>query len=76
MAGESRVPINIVNDVVRIPNYISNDEDAMFLIHGYDKGVAYYDFKMYNQMLFECNEALRINQNDVNALSTKVYLII
>ena len=26
MAGESRIPINIVNDVVRIPDYIANDK--------------------------------------------------
>ena len=71
MAGESRIPINIVNDVVRIPDYIANDEDAMYSIHTYDKGVAYYNLKMYDQMLFECNEALRMNQNGVTALSHK-----
>ena len=73
MAGESRIPINIVNDVVRIPNYIAKDNDAMYSIHGYYKSGAYYDLKMYNDMLFESNEAIRINENDVNALIQQRY---
>ena len=63
MAGESRIPINIVNDVVRIPDYIANDKDAMYSIHAYYKSVAYYNLKMYEEMLFECDEALKINEN-------------
>ena len=73
MAGERRIPINIVNDIVKIPNYIITAGGAMYLIHYY-KGGAYYKLKMYNEMLFECNEALRIlrmNQNHIDPYYNK-----
>ncbi len=66
LAGESRIPINIVNDVASIPDYIANDEDAMYSIHLYGKSGAYLKLKMYDEMLFECNEALRMNQNGID----------
>ena len=71
MAGESRILISIVNDVVRIPDYIIIDENAMYSIHAYYKAHAYYNLKMYNEALFESNEAIRINPNGVAALYNK-----
>ena len=73
MAGERRIPINVVNDFVKIPDYIAKDNDAMYSIHVYDKSKAYFDLKMYNDMLFESNEAIKIkiNLNEVDALLNK-----
>jgi tetratricopeptide (TPR) repeat protein len=71
MAGENQIPINIVNDNVRIPEYIANDKGAMYRIHAYYKSGAYYDLKMYDETLFECDEAIKINENRVDALGNK-----
>ena len=71
MAGERRIAINIVNDVVRIPDYIANDKEAMYSIHGYYKSSAYFNLKMYDEMLFECDEAIKINENGFDALYNK-----
>ena len=43
----------------------------MYSIHAYYKSGAYYKLKMYNEMLLESNEALRINKSGVDALSIK-----
>ncbi len=75
MASESRIPINIVNDVVRIPSYIANDNNAMYSIHAYDKTGAYYNLGLYDEMLFECNEAISKDENGVDALNNKGFAL-
>ena len=70
MAGESRIPINIVNDI-KIPNFIVNNKDAMYAVHADYKAGAYYDLKMYNEIIFECDEALKMNENGLYALHYK-----
>jgi len=71
MAGKNLIPINILNDVIRLPDYILNDKEAMYSIHAYDKSYAYYDLKRYSDMLFESEEALKINPNYAAALGIK-----
>ena len=73
MAGQRRIPIGILNDdnVLVIPDYITNDPDAMCSIHAHDKGNAYYYLKRYDDMLGECEKAIGINSHYTGALRSK-----
>lgn len=73
MAGQRIIPVTILNDnnVLMIPEYITNDPDAMCSIYVHDKGKAYYYLKRYDDMSNECDKALEINQKYAGALRNK-----